>query len=105
MGVALHIMSLPPNVLLSQQTHLDLEVISLSSIACSDPNISSEKVARLYLTSMRKVLTEMGVTIHITFLLPNVLLSQQTHLDLDVISLSSIACSDHNISSEKVARL
>ena len=50
---------------------------------------------------MRKVLTEMGVAIHIIFLLPNVLLSQQTHLDLDVISLSSIACSDPNISSEE----
>ena len=55
--------------------------------------------------SMRKVLTEMGVAIHIISLLPNVLLSQQTHLDLDVSPLSSIACSDPNISSEKVARL
>ena len=82
MGVAIHITFLLPNVLLSQQTHLDLDVISLSSIACSDPNISSEKVARLYLTSMRKALTEMGVAIHIIFLLTNVLLSQQTHLDL-----------------------
>ena len=48
--------------------------------------------------SMRKALTVMGVAIHIISLLPNVLLSQQTHLDLDVISLSSIAYSDPNIS-------
>ena len=47
MGVAIHIVSLLNNVLLCQKTHLDLDVIPLSSIACSDPNISSEKVARL----------------------------------------------------------
>ena len=40
MGVAIHIISLPPNVLLCQKTHLDLDVSPLSSIACSDPNIS-----------------------------------------------------------------
>ena len=74
----------------------------LSSIACSDPNISSEKVARLQLTSMRKAVR---VAIHSIFLPPTMMLSQKTHLDLDVIPLSSIACSDPNISSEKVARL
>ena len=54
---------------------------------------------------MRKVLTVMGVAINIVFLLPNGLLNQKTHLELDVSPLSSIACSDPNISSEKVAQL